>query len=52
MSGIEESVFYKIDLYSKLSNELNLIFEKYYVSPPYFVNAGMVGTEGGHRRFA
>ena len=48
MSGIEESVFYKIDLYSKLSNkswsvshkymdffELNLIFEKYYVSPPY-----------------
>ena len=59
MSGIEESVFYKIDLYSKLSNkswsvshkymdffELNLIFEKYYVSPPYFVNAGMVGTEG------
>ena len=59
MSGIEESVFYKIDLYSKLSNkswsvshkymdffELNLIFEKYYVSPPYFISGSVVGTEG------
>ena len=59
MSGIEESIFYKIDLYSKLSNkswsvshkymdffELNLIFEKYYVSPPYFLSGAMVGTEG------
>ncbi len=26
--------------------ELNLIFEKYYVSPPYFVIGGMFGTEG------
>ena len=59
MSGVEESVFYKIDLYSKLSNkswsvshkymdffELNLIFEKYYVSPPYFLSGSMVGAEG------
>ena len=59
MSGYEESVFYKIDLYSKLTNkswsvshkymdffELNLIFEKYYVSPPYFISGAMVGTEG------
>ena len=59
MSGGEESVLFKIDLYSKLSNkswsvthkymdffELNLIFEKYYVSPPYFISGSMVGTEG------
>ena len=59
MSGYEESVFYKIDLYSKLTNkswsvshkymdffELNLIFEKYYVSPPYFISGALVGTEG------
>ena len=59
MSGYEESVFYKIDLYSKLTNkswsvshkymdffELNLIFEKYYVSPPYFISGAIVGTEG------
>ena len=59
MAGVEESVFYKIDLYSKLSNkswsvshkymdfcELNLIFEKYYVSPPYFISGSMLGTEG------
>ena len=59
MSGVEESVFFKIDLYSKLSNkswsvthkymeffELNLIFEKYYVSPPYFISGSMVGNEG------
>ena len=59
MSGMEESVFYLINLYSKLSNkswtvshkymdffELNLIFDKYYVNPPYFPNGTLVGTEG------
>ena len=59
MTGVEEAVFFKIDLYSKLSNkswsvshkymdffELNLIFEKYYVSPPYFISGSIVGTEG------
>ena len=59
MSGMEEAVFFKIDLYSKLSNkswsvshkymdffELNLIFDKYYVSPPYFGGGTFVGTEG------
>ena len=60
MSGVEESVFYKIDLYSKLSNkswsvshkymeffELNLIFEKYYVSPPFFLGGTMMSSERG-----
>ena len=59
MSGMEESVFYLINLYSKLSNkswtvshkymdffELNLIFDKYYVNPPYFPNSTLVGSEG------
>ena len=59
MTGVEEAVLFKIDLYSKLSNkswsvshkymdffELNLIFEKYYVSPPYFISGSIVGTEG------
>ena len=59
MTGMEESVFYLINLYSKLSNkswtvshkymdffELNLIFDKYYVNPPYFPNGTLVGAEG------
>ena len=60
MSGVEESVYFKIDLYSKLSNkswsvshkymeffELNLIFEKYYVSPPFFMGQGSMMTTDG-----
>lgn len=60
MSGMEESVYFKIDLYSKLSNkswsvshkymeffELNLIFEKYYVSPPFFMGQGSMMTTDG-----
>ena len=59
MTGMEETVFYIVNLYSKLSNkswsvshkymdffELNLIFDKYYVNPPYFPNGTLVGTEG------
>ena len=59
MSGMEESVFYLINLYSKLSDkswtvshkymdffELNLIFDKYYVNPPYFPNSTLIGSEG------
>ena len=59
MSGMEETVFYIINLYSKLSNkswtvshkymdffELNLIFDKYYVNPPFFPNGTLIGNEG------
>jgi len=59
MSGMEETVFFLINLYSKLSGkswtvshkfmdffELNLIFDKYYVNAPYFPNGTLVGTEG------
>ena len=59
MTGMEETVFYLVNLYSKLSNkswtvshkymdffELNLIFEKYYVNAPYFPNSTLVGSEG------
>ena len=59
MSGMQESVFFIINLYSKLSDkswtvshkymdffELNLIFDKYYVNPPYFPNGTLVGSEG------
>ena len=59
MTGMEESVCFIINLYSKLSDkswtvshkymdffELNLIFDKYYVNPPFFPNSTLVGTEG------
>ena len=59
INEMREEVYFKIDLYSKLSNkswsvshkymeffELNLIFEKYYVSPPYFGGGVLVGSEG------
>ena len=58
ISGVEESVFFIINLYSKLSNkswtishkfmdffELHLIFDKYYVNPPYFPNGTIVGND-------
>ena len=58
ISGMEESVFFIINLYSKLSNkywtishkfmdffELHLIFDKYYVNPPYFPNGTIVGND-------
>ena len=58
ISGMEESVFFVINLYSKLSNkywtishkfmdffELHLIFDKYYVNPPYFPNGTIVGND-------
>ena len=58
MTGMEETVFYIINLYSKLSNkswsvshkymdffELNLIFDKYYVNPPFFPNGTLIGNE-------
>ena len=59
MTGMEESVCFIINLYSKLSDkswtvshkymdffELNLIFDKYYVNPPFFPNGTLVGNEG------
>ena len=59
MSGMEETIFYVINLYSKLSNkswsvshkymdffELNLIFDKYYVNPPFFPSSTLIGNEG------
>ena len=59
MTGMEETVFYVINLYSKLSNkswsvshkymdffELNLIFDKYYVNPPFFPSGTLIGNEG------
>ena len=59
MTGMEETVFYIVNLYSKLSNkswsvshkymdffELNLIFDKYYVNPPFFPSGTLIGNEG------
>ena len=56
---MEETVFYIVNLYSKLSNkswsvshkymdffELNLIFDKYYVNPPFFPSGTLIGNEG------
>ena len=59
MTGMEETVFYIVNLYSKLSNkswsvshkymdffELNLIFDKYYVNPPFFPSGTLIDNEG------